>query len=89
MSHIAVIFNVPQHHVAYCFNQVLNIKFSNLRNEYRVKHAKELLDQGFSETLSIDGIGIKAGFNNRTSFYSSFKAITGVTPSEYLEKSRF
>lgn len=89
MSHIAVIFNVPQHHVAYCFNQVLNIKFSNLRNEYRVKHAKELLDQGFSETLSIDGIGIKAGFNNRTSFYSSFKTITGITPSEYLGKNRF
>jgi len=88
MSHIAVIFNVPQHHVAYCFNHVLNKKFSILRNEYRVNHAKELLDQGLTETLSIDGIGIKAGFNNRTSFYSSFKAITGLTPSEYLESKR-
>jgi AraC-like DNA-binding protein len=88
MSHIAVIFNVPQHHVAYCFNHVLNKKFTNLRNEFRVNHAKELLDQGLTQTLSVDGIGIKAGFNNRSSFYSSFKAITGLTPSEYLESKR-
>lgn len=88
MSHIAVIFNVPQHHVAYCFNHVLNKKFTNLRKEFRVNHAKELLDQGLAETLSIDGIGIKAGFNNRSSFYSSFKTITGLTPSEYLESKR-
>jgi transcriptional regulator GlxA family with amidase domain len=86
MSHIAVIFNVPQHHVAYCFNHVLNKKFSNLRTEFRVNHAKELLDKGLTETLSIDGIGMKAGFASRSNFYSCFKAITGITPSEYLEK---
>ena len=85
MSHIAVIFNIPQHHVAYCFNHVLNKKFTNLRTEFRVNHAKELLDQGLTETLSIDGIGIKAGFATRSNFYSSFKSITGYTPSEYLE----
>lgn len=85
MSHLAVIFNVPQHHVAYCFNHVLNKKFTNLRTEFRVNHAKELLDQGLTETLSIDGIGIKAGFATRSNFYSSFKSITGYTPSEYLE----
>lgn len=85
MSHIAVIFNVPQHHVAYCFNHVLKKKFTNLRTEFRVNHAKELLDQGLTETLSIDGIGIKAGFATRSNFYSSFKSITGYTPSEYLE----
>lgn len=85
MSHIAVIFNVPQHHVAYCFNHLLKKKFSTVRTEFKVNHAKELLDKGLTETLSIDGIGIKAGFVTRSNFYSSFKAVTGVTPSEYLE----
>ncbi|WP_395805982.1 helix-turn-helix domain-containing protein, partial [Daejeonella sp.] len=85
MSHIAVIFNVPQHHVAYCFNHLLKKKFSTVRTEFRVNHARELLDKGLTETLSIDGIGIKAGFITRSNFYSSFKAVMGVTPSEYLE----
>jgi AraC-like DNA-binding protein len=88
MSHIAVIFNVPQHHVAYCFNHVLNKKFSTLRTEFKVNHAIELLDQGLTQSLSVDGIGIKAGFATRSNFYSSFKAITGLTPSEYLESKK-
>jgi AraC-like DNA-binding protein len=88
MSHIAVIFNVPQHHVAYCFNHLLKKKFSTIRTEFRVNHAIELLDKGLTETLSIDGIGIKAGFTTRSNFYSSFKVVTGVTPSEYLENKQ-
>jgi AraC-like DNA-binding protein len=86
MSHLAVIFDVPQHHIAYCFNHVLNRKFTHLRTEFRVNHAKELLDQGLTEKYSIDGIGVKAGFSTRSNFYSSFKSVTGLTPSEYLEK---
>jgi AraC-like DNA-binding protein len=85
MSHLAVIFNVPQHHIAYCFNHVIKKKFTNLRTEHRVNHAKELLDQDLTNSMSIDGIGIKAGFNTRSSFYSSFKTITGYTPSEYYK----
>ena len=85
MSHIAVIFNVPQHHVAYCFNHVLDKKFTTLRNDFRVSYAIELLDEGLTNSLSIDGIGLKAGFSTRSNFYSSFKRITGLTPSEYLE----
>jgi YesN/AraC family two-component response regulator len=88
MSHIAVIFNVPQHHVAYCFNHLLKKKFSTVRTEFKVNHAKELLDKGLTETLSIDGIGEKAGFVTRSNFYSSFKAVTGLTPSEYLENKQ-
>jgi AraC-like DNA-binding protein len=85
MSHIAVIFNVPQHHVAYCFNHVLNKKFTTLRNDFRVSYAIELLDEGLTNSLSIDGIGLKAGFSTRSNFYSWFKKNTGFTPSEYLE----
>jgi YesN/AraC family two-component response regulator len=88
MSHIAVIFNVPQHHVAYCFNHLIKKKFSSIKTEFKVNHAKELLEKGFAETLSIDGVGAKAGFGTRSNFYLSFKAITGVTPSEYLENKQ-
>jgi len=89
MSQIAVVFNVPQHHVAYCFNHVLNKKFTKIRTEFRVNYAKELLDKGLTEMLSIDGIGLIAGFGTRSNYYSSFKAVTGITPSEYLKNKGF
>lgn len=86
MSRIALIFDVPQHHVAYCFNNVLKTKFTDLRTEFRVNHAKELLDKGLTSTLSIDGIGFKAGFSSRSSFFATFKAETGMTPTQYLQQ---
>ena len=72
--------------IAYCFNNVLAKKFTTLRAEWRVNYAKELLKNGLTDTLSMDGIGYKSGFSTRSNFYSTFKSITGHTPSEYLEK---
>lgn len=88
MSHIALNLNIPQHHVAYCFNSVLKKKFTAVRAQLRVEYAKELLNKGLSDTLSIDGIGFKAGFSTRSNFYATFKEITGRTPSEYLEEKQ-
>jgi AraC-like DNA-binding protein len=67
---------------------VLNKKFTTLRNDFRVSYAIELLDEGLTNSLSIDGIGLKAGFSTRSNFYSWFKRNTGFTPSEYLESKR-
>lgn len=86
MSHLAVVFNVPQHHIATCFNQIIKKKFTSLRTEFRVNYAKELLVKGLTNTLSIDGIGAQAGFTTRSHFYASFKSIVGCTPLAYLEK---
>jgi len=38
------------------------------------------------ERYSIDGLGEKAGFKSRTSFYRSFKEFTGLTPTQYLKQ---
>jgi AraC-like DNA-binding protein len=86
MSHLAVAFNVPQQHIASCFNHVLKKKFTSLRTEFRVNYAKELLANGLSNTLSIDGIGTQAGFTTRSHFYASFKAVVGCSPLAYLEQ---
>ena len=45
----------------------------------------ELLKSGMADTLFIDGIGSQSGFPSRSSFYATFKAETGMTPSQYLE----
>ena len=77
---------IPKHHITYCFAVILNKKFTTYRTWIRVEHAKELLSAGTADTLSIDGIGAQSGFPSRSSFYASFKAETGMTPSQFLEK---
>lgn len=76
---------IPKHHIIYCFAYILDKKFTAYRSWIRVEHAKELLKSGTADTLSIDGIGSQSGFPSRSSFYATFKAETGMTPSQYLE----
>ena len=78
--------DIPKHHIIYCFAYILDKKFTSYRSWIRVEHAKELLKAGTADTLSIDGIGSQSGFPSRSSFYATFKAETGMTPSQYLEK---
>ncbi|MFM6913579.1 MAG: helix-turn-helix domain-containing protein, partial [Aquirufa sp.] len=85
LEDIAEKLDIPKHHIVYCFTIILQKKFTAYRSTIRVEHAKELLKSGTADTLSIDGIGAQSGFSSRSSFYATFKAETGLTPSQYLE----
>jgi AraC-like DNA-binding protein len=65
--------------------KLFNKKFTDLRSHLRVSYAKELLQNGLTESVTIDSIGSSAGFKSRSTFYEAFKAETGLTPSQYLE----
>lgn len=62
-------------------NDNLNKSFTQFINQYRVDEAKRLLKE--SPQLKIDAVGFESGFNSSSTFYSSFKKITGKTPSNY------
>lgn len=85
ISDLSIAMQIPQHHIAYCFSSILETKFTAYRTKLRIEHAKSLLEGGEADSLSIDGIGSKSGFPSRSNFYASFKAETGMTPSQYLE----
>ncbi len=68
-------------------SQLLNThygeSFTQFVNRYRIAHAKELMHH--SPALSVKEIAYQSGYNNPTSFYNNFKALTGMPPSEYLK----
>lgn len=86
MDKLVQALQLPRHHVYFCMNKVLKVKFPELRKQLRIQHAKELLEQGKNDTLTIEGIGIQSGFSSRSNFFSAFKSEVGCTPSEYLER---
>jgi AraC-like DNA-binding protein len=67
-------------------NDNLNKSFTQFINEYRIDEAKRLLKE--SNQFKIDAVGFESGFNSSSTFYSSFKKITGTTPSNY-QKNNF
>lgn len=79
--------DVPKHHIYYCLNSVLKIKFITLRTQMRIDLAKEYLLKGDLEKQSMEGIWLKTGFSSRTNFFVAFKEVTGYTPLEYIKNN--
>ncbi|REA64164.1 AraC family transcriptional regulator [Dyadobacter luteus] len=72
---------VTKHILSQYLNEKLGKSFSNLINEYRIEKAKELLRNEKSHT--VESIGYDSGFNSKSTFFTTFKKVTGLTPTEY------
>lgn len=67
-------------------NQVLNISFYDLINDYRVQAVKaKLADPDFAH-FTLLAIAFECGFNSKTSFNRVFKKATGLSPSAYRKQ---
>ncbi|HMP99140.1 MAG TPA: helix-turn-helix domain-containing protein [Cyclobacteriaceae bacterium] len=69
--------------VSQAINTVLEKSFYDLVNTYRVEYAKRLLADKSADKYSLVGIGFESGFNSKTTFNTTFKKVTGLTPSAY------
>ncbi|PWN71839.1 AraC family transcriptional regulator [Chryseobacterium phosphatilyticum] len=79
---LADMISVSTHQLSYVINTGFEKNFFQYVNEFRVEYAKVLLKQNDSK-LSILGIAYESGFNSKTSFNTTFKKVTGLTPSEF------
>ncbi|WP_196890680.1 helix-turn-helix domain-containing protein [Aureivirga marina] len=77
---------VTSHQLSYIINNGFNQNFSQFINKYRVEKAKVLLQEKESDKLSMLGIAFESGFNSKSSFNTTFKKITGKTPSEFKKE---
>jgi len=57
--------------------------FKDMINQLRVEEAKKMLEnEEFAKYTNVS-IGLEAGFNSKSSFFSEFKKRTGLTPNQY------
>lgn len=81
---LSELLHISPHILSYVINSGFNVNFPQFVNKYRVEKAKQLLqDQEKAKKLSILGIAYESGFNSKTVFNTTFKKITGQTPSEF------
>lgn len=70
-------------YVSKALNGIKGLSFSDYVNGFRIARAKELLLSENNYTMSV--IAEKSGFLSDTTFYRQFKALTGCTPTEWLQ----
>jgi AraC-like DNA-binding protein/multidrug transporter EmrE-like cation transporter len=69
-------------------NSICQENFNRFINKYRIEEAKQLLLNKKLEHLNMEGIGLEAGFNSNSSFYTAFKKELNITPLQFLKNSK-
>ena len=84
---LAKALSVSRHLLSQLLNDNLNKNFHQFINDYRVREACELLRE--NGHYSIEAIGNEVGFHSRSSFFSSFKRLKGMTPAAYRKQEEY
>lgn len=75
-------------YVSQAINTTFGKNFRSFVNEYRIKLAmKRMMDTGRYGNYSIQGISESVGYKSASNFISSFRKVTGMTPSLYQKLS--
>jgi AraC-like DNA-binding protein len=81
LSDVAMAAGCNRNVLSACINDLRHCSFSQFVNTYRVEHAKQLLLSNPDTRAS--EVWMESGFGNETTFFRTFKAIVGMTPSEW------
>jgi YesN/AraC family two-component response regulator len=88
LSQLALDIDIPRHHLSTFINHYYDINFNDLINKYRVSYSKEMIINGEWKQKKLSAIAEESGFNNRNTFTTAFKKVTGQNPSVFLRRTK-
>jgi AraC-like DNA-binding protein len=80
--------NTNKHFISQVINEVYKVNFFEYINLKRIEEAKQLLRSMHKRDLNIIEVAYEVGFNNKGTFNSVFKKVTGLTPTEFRNQSK-
>ena len=86
VSDVASQLHVTPRRVSESINAVCGCTFSQLISTYRIRHAQQLLTDDPDKKITV--VCTESGFASETTFFRTFKALTGMTPTEWLQQTR-
>ncbi|MEM1358228.1 MAG: helix-turn-helix domain-containing protein [Bacteroidota bacterium] len=74
------------HQLSQVLNDNLGQSFASYVRTYRVEHAQArmLID----DHLTLEAIGLEAGFGSKSSFYTAFREVVGTTPAKFRAQQK-
>ena len=85
LKNVADHLNTQPYVLSTFINQVYHMHFNDVINLHRIKYIEDGLKNEKWESLTLEAIAGKAGFNNRITFLTAFKKFTGFTPTQYIK----
>ena len=86
LNEIAMALNIPISHINYIFKYHCKESFIDYKKIVRIHDATKLLKEGYHHNNKLETLSKFVGFSSYTTFFISFKSITGVTMQEYIKR---
>lgn len=83
LPQLAKQLGISANYLSQIINEQLDINFYDFVNGYRVEEARRLIRDAGQSKSNILAIALDSGFNSKSAFYTAFKKITSMTPTEY------
>ncbi len=80
---VAVKMDTNSKYISQVINDSLKMSFTDFLNAYRIEEAKKQIQNPNNSVLTLEAIGNLSGFQSKSTFFTAFKKITGMTPSQY------
>jgi AraC-like DNA-binding protein len=77
---------IPLHHLSAFINQFYQVHYNDFINEFRVHYCQTKIRNDEWRAKTLEAIAEESGFNNRNTFTTAFKKVSGCNPSEFLKK---
>ena len=81
LNDVASMLGTNRNTISNCINSQRSCSFSQFIGTYRVEYAKQLMRR--QKDIKIAEVWMQSGFTNETSFFRTFKTVTGLTPNEW------
>ncbi|MEM6642551.1 MAG: helix-turn-helix transcriptional regulator [Bacteroidota bacterium] len=86
MERVCKRLGVSRHFLSQMLNDNMKLSYSELVSYYRIEEACQML---LNHThYNLEAIAYEVGFNSKSSFYTAFKKLKGITPSQYRSKKK-
>lgn len=85
MSDLAEVLGVSSSKLSQVFNLYIKENYYEFINQYRLDEFKRLIDEGEYKRYTLTALSEKCGFK-KSSFFSTFRRVEGMTPTEYMKK---
>jgi AraC-like DNA-binding protein len=86
LEQLAEMLGTTKHNLSQAINENTQLNFFEYVNRFRIEEAQHLLSETSKQQCNVIDIAYMVGFNNKVSFYNTFRKITGTTPSEFRRK---
>ena len=83
MADLSRELNIPSKTLSQVINEGYSCNFFDYVNGFRVEKAKSIFSDPSSDKLTIQEVMYDSGFNSKSSFNTSFKKFTNLTPTQY------